>query len=61
VVNFLVARKKNVSRTLTKAPGAIIRPFLESGFCQKKKNASRTLNKVPGAILSPFLEKNIFC
>ena len=32
----LIVRKKNVCRTLTKAPGAILMSFLESTHCQKK-------------------------
>ena len=50
--------EKNIfSRTLTKGPRLILRPFLESNRCQEK-NVFKTLTKPLTAILGPFLENS---
>ena len=50
-----MSEKNFFPRSLTKAVGAILRPFLESSPCLKK-TFSRSLTKALGAILRPFLE-----
>ena len=61
---FFACLQNIFSRSLTKCPTAILRPFLESThffFSCLKNFFSRNLTKRPRAILRPFLESTRIC